>query len=74
MMLNRAVMCAVPVLLAAGTAGCDDPVRVQACGLVMRNGNVQLHSTQGAVRLIEIPEAQVIDSINTGRWETRCDR
>jgi hypothetical protein len=59
--------------LLAGAAACADPARVQACGLETRDGNVQLHSTSGwPSRVIEVPEGQMLDSINTGRWVHRC--
>jgi hypothetical protein len=71
-MLSRVVTCCA-VMLLASTTGCHDPVRVQGCGLLTRNGNVQLHSTEGwPSRVIELPEEQMIDSINTGRWVHRC--
>jgi hypothetical protein len=61
--------------LLSGAAGCHDPVVQQACGLETRNGNVQLHST-GRMgwpsKVIEVPEGEMIDSINTGRWVHRC--
>jgi hypothetical protein len=60
------------LLLTAGA--CDDPTRVQACGLRTRDGLVTLRSTQGwPSRKLQVPEHQMIDSINTGRWVYRCD-
>jgi hypothetical protein len=73
---TRVLLCIAAVLLPVA-ASCHDPVRVRACGVVVTDdGYVTLHATSGSPvrRTIAVPEAQMVDSIGTGRWEYRCDR
>jgi hypothetical protein len=70
----RLVLWMAAALLLAGS--CHHPAGVQACGVETDDGYVTLHATSGSPtpRTIAVPETQMTDSINTGRWEFRCDR